>query len=76
MTNLTTPKSHNESNLSQQNIVLKDIQFSSKINDKYKKAQLKDIDKDFLNRLDEEIKQTEQSVKQMNDRFDQLQIRG
>ena len=48
--------------LTNQNIVLKDIRFKN--------------NKDFLNQLDEEIKQTEMSVKQMNDRFDQLQIRS
>jgi hypothetical protein len=48
--------------LNNQNIVLKDIRFAN--------------NKDFLNQLDEEIKQTELSVKQMNDRFDQLQIRS
>lgn len=48
--------------VSSKNIVLKDVKFAAS-------------DKDFLNILDHEIKQTEQNVKEMNDRFDQIQAR-
>ena len=65
---ILTPKSNNShSDISTKNIILKDVNFSQDVPNLN--------NQDFLNRLDEEIKMTEESVKQMNERFTQLQIK-